>query len=210
MVRKKLSLALLALAGLCGCQMAMPQFGSNSKTTPPSVLLSSSGLIVTAPQGFCIDAASLKDTPDIGFVLMADCAALRGKKKPSDAARSVMVTAALSGPLDSPESVTSAALDSFFATTQGRSTLSRSGDPDTVSATSEILPDDILVLHARDSSPATIKGLAGDDWRAFTVISGRLVTLTAAPFANMPAPNPSAKALVTELARRLKVENAPQ
>lgn len=210
MVGKKVSLALLATVGLCGCNMALPQLDLSSKTTPPSVRLSSSGMTVTAPKGFCIDVASLKDTPDIGFVLMADCAALRGKRKSGSPARSVMITAALSGPMERPDRVTSAALDDFFATTQGRSTLSRTGDPETVSMTSDILPNNILVLHARDSSPATIQGLAGDDWRAFTMINDRLVTLTAAPFAKMPSPNPSAKALVIQLARRLQVENIPQ
>jgi hypothetical protein len=210
MMFKKLVLAACFGLGLSGCQVALPELGMSPKMAQDSVRLSASDFVVSAPDGFCIDAASIKNTPQAGFVLMADCAALRGKKRKVDQSRSLMLTAAISAPLDSVDSVTPKALKQFFDTAQGRTTLSRNGDPSTVFSSMEIMPHDILILHIRDSSPAQIMGLAQDDWRAFVVIKGRLVTLTAAPFVNASVANPSAKTLVTQLARRLQVENATE
>lgn len=186
----------------------MPDLGSGRNKGQTSVRLASSNFMISAPDGFCVDSASLKDAPQAGFVLMADCAALRGKPRKVDQSRSVLLTAAISEPLESAKSVTAQALKQFFETPQGRTTLSRSGDPSTVSASTETVRGDTLLLHIRDSSPANIDGLAQDDWRAFIVVNDRLVTLTAASFVGTAQANPSAKTLVSQLAHRLQVENA--
>jgi hypothetical protein len=210
MLLKKMGLTGALYVGLSGCQMALPDLGSAAKDAPTSVRLFSSAFTITAPNGFCIDTASMKDAPDSGFVLMADCAPLRGKKSTDDLSKSAVLTVAISAPLESADSVTPTAMERFFETPQGQTTLSRSGDPSSVSVDFSSLSDDVLMLHTFDSSPAIMNGLDGDDWRAFTVIKGRLVTLTAARFSGAPKPNPSAKALVTALVRRVQVENATE
>lgn len=210
MVLNKFVLVACLGFGVSGCQMALPKLPLGAPSAQPSVQLAASDIVVSAPNGFCVDAASLKDTPQAAFVLMADCAALRGKKRKVNQSRSVMLTAAVSAPLESANSVTPQALKAFFETQQGRTTLSRRNDVNTVSANMDIVEDDILVLHIRDSSPAQIAGLAQNDWRAFVVLKDRLVTLTAAPFVNTTAANPSAKTLVMQLARRLQVENVTE
>jgi hypothetical protein len=190
--------------------MTLPEFGGITNKGQASVRLASSNFTITALDGFCIDQASIKDTAQAGFVLMADCAALSGRKRKVDQARSVLLTATVAPPLESPESVTSQGLEQFFGSEQGRAVLSRSGDATTVSATMETLDDDTLILHIYDSSPTNIEGLAKDDWRAFTVINDRLVTLSAAPFVGVTASNPSAKTLVIQLAQLLQIENVAQ
>ena len=208
MLPKKMCLSGVLCLGLGGCQMGLSDLGTAAKDAPTSVRLSSTTFAISAPKGFCIDTASMKDAHETGFVLMADCASLRGKKSKGDLSKSAVLTAAISAPLESADSVTTIALERFFETPQGRTTLSRSGDPSSVSVDFSSLSEDVLMLHIFDSSPAVIDGLEGDDWRAFTVINGRLVTLTAARFSGAPKPNPSAKELVTVLARRVQVENA--
>lgn len=210
MLFKKLALAISLCAVLSGCQMAMPELGSGSTKGQTSMRLAESDFVVSAPEGFCVDPASVKDTAQAGFVLMADCAALRGKKRKVDQSRSVLLTVAISEPLESSGSVTPQALEQFFDTPQGRTTLSRAGDASTVSASMETVRGDTLILHVRDSSPANIDGLARDDWRAFVVINDRLVTLTAASFLGASAANPSAKTLMIQLARHLQVENTKE
>lgn len=190
--------------------MALPKLGGGATQSQTSVRLVSSNFTVTAPDGFCVDGASVQDTTQSGFVLMADCAALRGRKRKVDQARSVLLTATVAAPLESSDSVTPQALEHFFNTVQGRAILSRNGDAATISATMEIVADNTLILHIRDSSPVNIDGLSQDDWRAFTVINGRLVTLSAAPFVGGSASGSSAKALVIQLAGLLLDENVAQ
>ncbi|MBU2866139.1 hypothetical protein [Pacificibacter marinus] len=190
--------------------MTLPDLGGGAIKGQTSVRLASSNFTVTAPDGFCVDETSVKDTVKTGFVLMADCAALRGKKHKVDQSRSVLLTTTVAAPLENPESVTPQALQKFFSTEQGRAVLSRNGDAVTVSASMEIVDDDTLILHIRDSSPVNIDGLSQDDWRAFTVIHNRLVTLSVTPFVGVTASNTSAKALVIQLARLLLAENVAQ
>lgn len=187
--------------------MALPKQGEHAAKGLTSVRLAASNFNVTAPNGFCIEETSVKDTAQTGFVLMADCAALRGKKRQVNQSRSVLLTTTVAPPLESSQNVTPKALEQFFGTEQGRAVLSRNGDPDAVSASMEIVNNDILILYIRDSSPVNIEGLAQDDWRAFTVINDRLVTLSVASFVGGAASKPSAKTLMIRLADLLQVEN---
>jgi hypothetical protein len=210
MLMNKMVLALCLCTAFSGCQMASPMLGAPSHKGQTSVRLASSNFTVTALNGFCVDEASVQDTAQAGFVLMADCAALRGRKRQVDQARSVLLTATVAAPLDAPESVTPQALEQFFGTDQGRTALSRTGDAATVSASMEVVDDATLILYIRDSSPVNIEGLSQNDWRAFTVINDRLVTLSAAPFVGVAAGDSSAKTFLIQLADLLKVENVAQ
>lgn len=190
--------------------MAIPKLVGLAQKGQTSVRLASSNFTVTALDGFCIDEASVKDSAQAGFVLMADCAALRGRKRQVDQARSVLLTTTVAAPLDAPKSMTPQALERFFGTAQGRTALSRTGDATTVFANIEIVDGDTVILHIRDSSPVNIEGLSQDDWRAFIVLNDRLVTLSATPFVGVRSSNPSAKMLLIQLADLLKVENVAQ
>ncbi|MEM5476143.1 hypothetical protein [Pacificibacter sp. AS14] len=190
--------------------MTLSKFGDTIPKGQSSWRLLSSNFIVTAPDGFCVDGASLKDTSKASFVLMADCAALSSKNRKVDQSRSVLLTVTISAPLESAGSVTPRALEQFFGTEQGRTVLSRDSDAATVSATMEKVGNDTLILHIYDSAPTNIEGLAQEDWRAFTVINNRLVTLSAAPFEGVTARNSNAKTLVIQLTHLLQVENLAQ
>jgi len=210
MLMKKIALVLCVCTAFSGCQMTLPELGGGAPQGQTSVRLVSSNFIVSAPDGFCVDGASVQDTPETGFVLMADCAALRGRKHKVDQARSVLLTTTVATPLESPDSVTPQALKQFFDTEQGRAILSRNGDAATISANMEIVADQTLILHIHDSSPVHIDGLSQDDWRAFSVINDRLVTLSAAPFVGGAASDSNAKTLMIQLVRLLQDENVAQ
>ncbi len=208
---KTVGVAMLACLGLAGCQLALPAAGvanSDHVAGQTSVRLASSDLILTAPDGFCVDQNSVKDTQRVGFVMMADCAALHGTAAQGASLKLVMLTASVSAPLGDATSLQSQTLAQFFETTEGRAVLSRSGDPSQVSANASVLSGDILVLRASDTSPTLHKGLAQDESRVIVIAKGRLVSLTGIPLIATHAARNNADALVIELARQLKADNS--
>ncbi|RPE63149.1 hypothetical protein EDD53_2746 [Pacificibacter maritimus] len=180
--------------------------GRPSAAVPSTIRLSTSGLTFSAPDGFCIDLDSVKETADSGFVMMAGCNALRGRS--TSQPKSSMVTAVFSSPMPDGQGLTAQALAAYFNTEQGRAALSRGGVSETVEISMATSEDDILVIHTKDSSPVTVRGLAAEDWRAFAMVQNRLVTLTAVPFSGISAAGLSPNDLVLQAMRKLLQENA--
>jgi hypothetical protein len=205
MFLKKILLSIAVLTVVSGCQMALPELGVGAKSAPKSVQLSASGLTISAPDGFCIDTKSIKETAQSGFVLMAGCNALRGKATAQP--KSELLTAVFSEPMEAAQNVTAETLASYFATPQGKTALSRNGSPDSVVSEASISDDGILVIHTKDSSPTTVDGLGSDDWRAFSVVQSRLMTLTAVQFSGMRSAGPAPDVLVLQAMRKLLQKN---
>jgi len=185
----------LCLFALCACQITLPDLSATSRSSP--VLFSQSGIVLRAPTGYCADTKSLRDTPETGFALMANCKALKGRRlSPKDPILAVL-TASISAPLSQDAVVDPAVLKTFFATDTGRAALSRSGAAGDVTVLETFAKGDAYYIHALDRSPNPVGDLSPEYWRTVTLLKGRIVTLTVTPFAAYPLTTAQIKRQIT-------------
>lgn len=147
-------------------------------TPPPaspsrSVSLAQGEIIATSPNGYCVDAVSSRPASD--FAILAPCATLGG---PQDVPKVVGVATVQVGPADSGDAaVDELALRDFLITDAGASLLSQGGDADGVEILSSQAFESQVMIHFSDQGPPPLAGLQNEEWRAFTNINGRLVTI---------------------------------
>lgn len=161
---------------LSGCGGIGPIAG-----TPPvrEVAVTQSAVIVTGPQGFCVDPDSTRDSGATAFVLMGNCAVITNRRSAGQPAVPVILTASISES-DPTQSLRDAIpeLDTFFNSGEGRALLSRAGDAETVEVLDSFHQGDIYYLRARDSSASDIQNVSSDYWRSYLDVGDRIATLT--------------------------------
>lgn len=219
-LRRGLMLGLLlgSELGLSACQMTLPDatiLGAPATVgqpvaAPREVRLSTNGLAVAGPQGFCVDPGSIKDTKAGSFVLLASCQALSGTNQNTargHKANTAVLTLSISAPLADSTDFEPDRVKAYFASDAGRATLSRSGKSSTVTLLDVTVEGGAVFVHARDSSAPMIRGLNDEYWRAFLVTSGRLMTATATPFSEAPVSSSSLKSTLKQFAVVLARKN---
>jgi hypothetical protein len=198
-----LSLALV----LSACQMAVPTPVTPTQAAPKEIRLSSSGLTVAGPKGFCIDPGSVKDEQGGSFVLLSSCTGLSGGSNLGRTASTAVLTLSVSGPSTDAAAFDAAGVQAFFASDAGRTALSRSGTMATVTLLGSVIEDGTVFVHARDTSAPMINGLGDEYWRAFFVSGGRLMTATATPFSQAPMSSGGLKTVLKQFAVVLARKN---
>ena len=143
------------------------------------------------PAGYCIDRSASREAEDTAVVIMGRC-------NSGASAVPAIVTAAVGRPGSAGVMTASPAeLAAFFATPQGRATLSRDGKPGDVRLIAAVTSGKALLLHLADRRQ-------GEYWRAFAGVRGRLVSISASGTPGIPlAPDAGRKVLdafVTALA----------
>lgn len=153
--------ALLAIAlTLASCQVGS---GFTSSRAAPVL---GGALQIGVPPGYCIDGKASRESRDTAVILMGRC---------SDAMKATpaLITVSI-GPGGSAGVMTAGgpALAAFFASKQGRATLSRSGRAGDVKIIAALGAGDAFLLHLQDRN-------VGEYWRAVIGVKARLVTLSA-------------------------------
>jgi hypothetical protein len=141
--------------------------------------------VVAAPPGFCIDPASSRIGQQSGTVLLAECAVLEGRKREGS-----VLLAATVAPVPADGVPPSAPALSLGAITgeAGRAALSRSGRAASVSIIEARAEGSALLVHLADDAPFAGRAVAPEYRRAFVVLGGRAVALSAlAPAGSDPA-----------------------
>lgn len=143
------------------------------------------------PAGYCIDRSASREAEDTAVVIMGRC-------NSGASAVPAIVTAAVGRPGSAGVMTASPAeLAAFFATPQGRATLSRDGKAGDVRLIAAVTSGHALLLHLADRRQ-------GEYWRAFAGVRGRLVSISASGTPGIPlAPDAGRKVLdafVTALA----------
>lgn len=158
MVLRGIAVAVLAV-GLAGC-VAVEGGGIRS------VALLEGQITAAAPVGYCIAPGAGRRDADSAVILMGPCRA-GGETVPA------LVTVTV-GPGGSAGAMAGggAALAAFFASPEGRATLSRSGRGRDVEVLEAKAQGDVFLLRLRER-------IAGDYWRAIAGLRGRLVSVTA-------------------------------
>ncbi|WP_322890406.1 MULTISPECIES: dihydroxy-acid dehydratase [unclassified Yoonia] len=188
MIRR--ALALFGIAALAACDpvgVAQP------------VALLGGDLVATPPAGYCADPVSSRLRA--GFAVFAPCVTL-GTDAPvpqvlgvatvqAGDAGSAMVAGAETG------------LRDFLISPQGAGLLSKGGSGETVSVVSSQAFGGRVVVHFRDTGEPPMDGLGPDEWRAFTDVNGRLVTVSVRGLDDAPLSAGRGSALLDQMLRGL-------
>lgn len=157
------------------------------ETATRSVALGQGAVVATSPAGYCVDDQASQTARD--FAIMAPCATLGAGEAMPDVIgiATVQVGPAESGDVAADE----IALRDYLITDDGAQLLSQSGDAADVDILSSQAFDSQVMIHFADAGPPPLDGLQREEWRAFTNINGRLVTigvrgLAAAPLTEGP------------------------
>lgn len=158
--------------------------GCSSATVAPqkSLRLADAGIVATAPAGYCVDPAA--SDAGAGFVIMAPCATLGV----GDAAPDVLGVATLQvGAADSGAVIGSEDdLASFLASDAGAALLSADGDAQVITVNETVKEENTVTVQFTDNGAPPLAGLGAEEWRAFTDINGRLVTVAVRGLAVSP------------------------
>ncbi|PJI86286.1 hypothetical protein BC777_2654 [Yoonia maricola] len=177
------------IAVLCGVLSVTACTLTDTATSPAtrSVALGEGAVVATTPEGYCVDEVASQTARD--FAILAPCATLGAQA----GVPSVIGFATVQvGPAESGSAaVDELALRDYLITEDGARLLSQSGDAADVDILSSQAFNSQVMVHFADAGPPPFAGLQQEEWRAFTNINGRLVTigvrgLAAAPLTEGP------------------------
>ncbi len=168
---------LAAVALLAGCGGGFLWGGAED--APTEVAVTQDLIVITGPEGYCVDPTATRSSEDTGFVLMGNCAAIANSRRVVQPATPAVLTAAVAAPSAGGRLADSmGGLDAFFRSEDGLRLVSRAGDPSTVTILETLIDGDVFLLNASDSSEGAIEGVQPDYWRAYLDIGDRLATLS--------------------------------
>ena len=204
-------LVLLVAGLLAGCdEIPLPQDGATvavAASAPRRIGVSNRQVVISGPEGYCIDKAAARDGAGGAFVLLGSCAALAqsaAEPKPSVPA---VLTATVSPPGAEPVGGQLAELNRFFLSPEGRAALSRSGRGQSVAVLQAWGSGPVFFLVANDTSPTGAQKLQQTFWRAVLDVKGRIVTLNVAGLRAQPLGPAAGRATLEAFVRQIQREN---
>lgn len=199
------STAGLALAVLTGCSGLVEV----SRTAPQSVLVAGDSVVISGPPGYCIDQSAIRDENDGAFVLLGSCASIaRDASQPHPSAPGLLTVTVSNGVISNGNVIAFLEdLSAFFETDDGRAALSRNGSAASVDLLETRIQDDVLYLHARDSS-GTALGVADEYWRALFGVRDRLLTVTVIAYSSAPLTEDDGVSTLDAFTSRIRLANA--
>lgn len=176
------ALAFLALGG-CVSSLTAPQVTSASNAAR-EIAVADKSILISGPKGYCIDPAATRDAAGGAFVLLGACGALDGQGGGADAG---LLLASLTAAGQGRVKGATDQLVTYFASPEGRAALSRSGDAEAVKLLDHRVEGDALYLHLRDTSQASLAGVAPEYWRGMFDVNGHIATVSVMDFAQAPS-----------------------
>lgn len=195
----KRAIILAAVLGIAACTMG-----------PPVTRLDVAGGTVTvaAPAGYCIDRSATRDTRQGTFLLLGSCAAMTATGA-TDAVpvAPLVLTALVSDPLRTETAPDAASLSQYVRSDNGRASLSRSGQAQTVSIQQSETRNGVLYMKIRDRSPGGDAALSQDTWRAFLPMADRVVVLSAQSLIDQPVSSDAARSVLRTFVATVQAAN---
>lgn len=177
--------------GLCIALAACVLPGAGGKALSRQKVLGGAVTMV-APQGYCVEPASLLERDDTALVLMGRCS--------GESVRSPAVLTAIVGTSGSGAGIDLAhggpELARYFRSPAGRQALSRRGKAADVTVHQVLGIPGAFLLHLTDRGPGRQAPTQPDSWRAVLPLAGRLVTLTVTGPAESPMSPEQGRALI--------------
>ena len=134
-----------------------------------------------AASGFCVVRVSTQNDASKAFVVFGNCAAITGNPdQPQPYLQAIATTTVTSSGLTGEGAVAPQAdqLLTFFQTAQGRTVLSRSGDPLEVAIDDAFVEAGTVFLHVIDAGPPSFEGAQRSYWRAYFDAGTSVVALS--------------------------------
>jgi hypothetical protein len=177
--------------------------GLFGKSAPDRVSLDGGAIVVAGPRGFCVDKASSRTRAANPFVLMASCASI-GSDSSVPRQNALLVASATRG-----TGPTQLGYERFFASPEGRASLSQTGDPTTVSVDEVSSKNGVFRLQLTDSSlPQDTSGLAPTAWRGLFELNGSIVSVKVFSLAQSPLSRDAGFGLVDEFIASIRAVSA--
>ncbi|MGO4914355.1 hypothetical protein [Pseudogemmobacter sp. W21_MBD1_M6] len=200
-------LRMVAFGAVLG-MLAACDVGTGTQTTT-QVTVSSAGVTIGGPAGFCVDRRSTTDSSTGSFVLLGSCAAIAGSATLQRPAAPALLMASVSGAGGGVSVADSfATLGTFFQSEQGRAALSRTGDPATVKVLDAAGQGDVFYVHARDTSAAIAQRADEEYWRAIFNVKGRIVSASVMGLKDRPISSDTARQILDRFVARIRALNA--
>jgi len=200
------ALLLTALVTACG------GIGPLRPQGPPpmrQIAVTSDQIIITGPQGFCIDPGSTDDRADTAFVLLGNCAVISNRRNEAQPQVQAVLTASVSeAGLGTTLRESIPEMDRFFRSEEGRQLLSRGGDADSVEILDSFFQGDVYFLHARDTSAGEIEAVTETYWRSYLDAGPRIATLTVLETEAPPVGSEESLATLQEFTNAVIAANA--
>jgi hypothetical protein len=205
--RVRLGAALAVLALLPACLGGLE--GDETGGAPAEAVVTSDDVVVTGPSGFCVDETATRSEGDTAFVLLGNCAAISNSRRAAQPEVPVVLTAAISEASDAGSiSESLADLDAYFRSDEGRTLLSRTQDPESVTILETTTETDLFLLHARDTSAGAMQGVKEDYWRAYLDLGSRIATLSVLALEDRGVTREQSLAALLSFARTVRQANA--
>lgn len=196
----------LVLAGCDGVVVA-PVSEPSSPAAPRRIGVSNRAVVISGPEGYCIDKAAARDGAAGAFVLLGSCAALAQSAAAGQPVVPAVLTASVSPPGAQPVAAQLPVLNSYFLSAEGRAALSRSGRAQSVTVAQAWGSGGVFYLVAQDSSPSGSQRLQTTFWRAVFDAKGRIVTLNVAGLKTQPLSPEAGRATLEAFVRQVQREN---
>ena len=204
-------LVLLVAGLLAGCdELSLPKGGAPdpvAATAPHRIGVSGRAVVISGPEGYCIDKAAARDGAAGAFVLLGSCAALAQSADAGQPVVPAVLTASVSPPGAQPIGGQLAELNRFFLSPEGRAASSRSGRAQSVTVLQSWGSGAVFYLVANDTSPSGGQKLQQTFWRAVLDVKGRIVTLNVAGLRAQPLSPAAGRATLEAFVRQVQREN---
>jgi len=197
--------ACLILSGCTELSSLAVQSQATRNAPLPAIRVSQRDVVVQGPPGYCVDPDTAEDRRSGAFVMLGNCAVLKGGNGPDAAG---VLTAMVSPPADPPQRPSPARLQSFFTSPDGRGVLAHDGRPGSVTILSTEASDDVLFLEIRDESEGRPASLSDRAWRAVFPLADRLVALSVTAHRERPLASAEAREVLGAFVAAMKRANS--
>lgn len=184
-LRKKSLVFLLTMVPLLTACEA-PSNSGLATQIPRSKIVTAGGadVMIAAPQGFCLDEATVDENRKGAFVFLSDCRQVEGNwhRVPISAVLTASVSPSGLPGAEAGQAKALTALQGFLTTAPGAYTLGKSNNASGVRVVKSFTTDSALYILVEDTSTDTRDGASKQFWRGFTQSGGRLVAISVTGF----------------------------
>lgn len=201
---------LVLILALAGCLQGgpVPTAGRIDRSAPREVAVSGREIVITGPEGFCVDPRSVEDRKDgVSFVLMGNCASISNSAEADQPPFHALLSASVRLNPGAPMAGQMDLAQDFLRSEDGRALLSRTGDPDSVTVIDSFAEAETLYLRARDSSEGYAPNMSAEHWRAIFDVRDRVIAVAVYGFDDAPLPSSTGLSTVRRFADAIRAAN---
>lgn len=190
----------MALAGCDGLDLA----GLTAGTPSQSLALLSGEFTVRGPANYCVDTRSSRASD--GFAILAPCSVLTGEGALPRV--SAVITVQVGDPGSALVRGGESALAEFLRQPEGAVLLSPTGAAANIKVRSAVTSENRVAVLFDDKGASPIAGTQNEEWRVFTDIKGRLLTISLRGLTAAPAAIDAKEALLDQVVGAIAQANA--